>query len=340
MRGRGGAGIDGDRAGPAVAGEPRDGAGRRSGGPRGGGGAGDDRRRRRGDPDRPDRTRIIRNCRLGGDRGGTAGGRSARRRRTGRGRRTGPGPRPIAATWRRSSPAAAVRRRRCRRRSGSRAGSPRSRRHGHRRAGRRPPRRVGQLRHLHRPRRAGPRRRGPGRLLGDEVDPRPAGDPRVARDARRPGRRLPHRRAARIPGPLVRPGAGAPRRFPRRGRGAGADAPIARAPRRHRAGSARPRAGGHGPRSAGPGTRAGPRRGPTPGDRRQAADAVPARGHPPGHRRPQPPRNCALLVANARLAALVAVEVAARCAPGGGIALCRCARSASGRPARRDRGGR
>ena len=77
-----------------------------------------------------------------------------------------------------------------------------------------------------RPRRAGPGGWCPGGLLGDEIDPRRAGDARVARDAGRPGRRLSHRRAARLPDPLGRVAPGAPRRFAGRSRPARA-APIA-----------------------------------------------------------------------------------------------------------------
>ena len=66
--------------------------------------------------------------------------------------------------------------------------------------------------------------------------------------------------------------------------------------------------------------RAGPRRGPAPGDRRQAADPVLAGSDP---RRPPvgaaSAANCALLVANARLAAEVAVELASSRTPSGGI---------------------
>ena len=52
--------------------------------------------------------------------------------------------------------------------------------------------------------------------------------------------------------------------------------------------------------------------GPEEGDRGQAAHAVLAGVHPRGDRRPEPARELRLLVANARLAAEVAVELAAR----------------------------
>ncbi len=189
-------------------------------------------------------------------------------------------------------------------------GRPRAPRHGHRRPGRRPPGCVGQLRRLDRPRRAGPGGWCPGRLLGDEIDPRRAGDARVARDAGRPGRRLSHRRAARLPDPIGRVAPGAPRRFAGRGRPARA-APIApwgspapscwRSPcpsRRHWTPSCCERP------SPGPSTRpdgsgiAGKPLTPF------LLEAIRGATHGLSLR-----ANCALLAANARLAAEVAVEL-------------------------------
>ena len=93
----------------------------------------------------------------------------------------------------------------------------RDRLHGHRRPRRRPPRLPRSARRLGRSRRARPDR-GADRLVGRQVDPRRAGDGRAARDARRAGARLPHRRPAALLRGARRPARLRPRRVGRGGR--------------------------------------------------------------------------------------------------------------------------
>ena len=204
--------------------------------------------------------------------------------------RAGRGPRRIAATWPRSSPREAARRRRFPPRSCSRDDTGSSR-------GSWPPAAWEASTGTRRPASMSPPtwtswpgRRGPGRLLGDEIDPRPAGDARVARDAGRPGRRLSHGRAAGFLVAIGRVTAGAPRRVARRGRRAG-PASIARlglpgaivltqpVPDRRRWIPSSLQDALDRPSPT-----------PDPGHRRQAADAVLAGCDPTCHRRTQPPR--------------------------------------------------
>ena len=173
--GGGGPGVDPDRAGPALAREPRDGA-----------------RARRRPSARRGRSRRRSPCSAGEVRVGLTGDELER---AGRGAGAVPQGEPARPGLGR--------------RAGARRGDDRlgdalaraaggDRRDGHRRARRGPPRRGGDVRRLHRPRRAGPGRRRPGGLLGGQVDPRRAGHARGAGDARGGRRRLPDRRVPRL----------------------------------------------------------------------------------------------------------------------------------------------
>ena len=109
---------------------------------------------------------------------------------------------------------------------------------------------------LGRPRRARPDR-GADRLLGRQVDPRRAGDGRAARDARRAGARLPHRRPAALLRGARRPARLGAGRVGRRGGAGRAGALAARPPHLDPARPARRRQ----PRRRRAADRAGARRG-------------------------------------------------------------------------------
>ena len=128
------------------------------------------------------------------------------------------------------------------------------------------------------------------RLLGVQVDPRPARHPRRAGDARGRRRRLPDGRPAGVHRGRQRPAPGGPRRVAGGGRGPGRGASLAEAARRHRPGAAGRRVGrGRSRGDAGrPGRRPG--RGPCAAGLGEGRDPLLARPHPPDDRRAEPPR--------------------------------------------------